>query len=80
MDQWTSFVRTYDPNPDPSYLAVRGYTNSAELLGNQTRWVPVTNITMQTGPRRVLQKDSFMDSFRDVDRCEFLGFSLDFYG
>ncbi|KAH9947508.1 carboxylesterase from carbohydrate esterase [Amylocystis lapponica] len=32
LDLWTAFARTYNPNPDPRYLAARGYSTSAAQL------------------------------------------------
>ena len=80
VDVWTSFARTYDPNPDPAYLNVRGYTNVAEELAKQSKWLQVTEATLKTTPLRQLMWPSFMTEFKEQEQCEFFGFPLDYFG
>ncbi|CCM06056.1 uncharacterized protein FIBRA_08303 [Fibroporia radiculosa] len=80
VDVWTAFVRTYNPNPDPAYLLVRGYTSQLEALTSQDEWLPVTNETLTTTPLRTLQYQSFMTAFAEQEQCEFVGYPLDYFG
>ncbi|KAL6306366.1 carboxylesterase from carbohydrate esterase [Sparassis latifolia] len=80
LDTWTAFARTYDPNPDPLYLAVRGYWTSFGQLAQQAQWLPVTNKTLDTTPLRTLQWPSYMTEFAEQAQCEFLGYPLDYFG
>jgi hypothetical protein len=32
VDSWTSFARTYNPNPDPDFLKARGFTNTSREM------------------------------------------------
>ena len=41
VNRWTSFVRTHDPNPDPAYLRIRGYTNTTAEIEASGVWAPV---------------------------------------
>ncbi|OBZ67858.1 Cholinesterase [Grifola frondosa] len=79
-DVWTSFARTYDPNPDPQYLIARGYLNVAQHLAGESKWLSVTASTIHTTPVRQLQWESFMTTFGEQEQCEFLGFPLTYYG
>ncbi|KAL6306364.1 Alpha/Beta hydrolase protein [Sparassis latifolia] len=54
LDAWTAFARTYDPNPDPLYLAARGYWTAIEHIAQQGPWVSVTKDMLDTAPMRVL--------------------------
>ncbi|KAL6301859.1 carboxylesterase from carbohydrate esterase [Sparassis latifolia] len=65
LDAWTAFTRTYNPNPDPLYLAVRGYWTSLKRLAQESPWLPVTNETLRTTPLRMLQWPSYMTEFAE---------------
>ncbi|KAI0918550.1 hypothetical protein AcV5_002511 [Taiwanofungus camphoratus] len=80
LDVWTSFARTYNPNPDPLFLAVRGYTSTAAQLAQEGPWLPVTNDTLATTPLRTLQWPSYMAPFAEQAQCEFLGYPLNYFG
>ncbi|KAH9947522.1 carboxylesterase from carbohydrate esterase [Amylocystis lapponica] len=80
LDIWTAFVRTYNPNPDPLYLAVRGYTTTATQLALEEPWLPVTQKTLDTTPLRTLQWGSFQGALAERPQCEFLGYPLDYFG
>jgi carboxylesterase type B len=41
VDAWTSFGRTYDPNPDPALLKARRYDNTAKELARSGKWLPI---------------------------------------
>ncbi|PCH44337.1 carboxylesterase from carbohydrate esterase [Wolfiporia cocos MD-104 SS10] len=80
VDAWTSFTRTYNPNPDPSYLIARGLNRSAAHLAQQGPWLPVTSETLKTTPLRTLQYESFMTAFAEQEQCDYLGYPLDYFG
>lgn len=74
VDQWTSFFRTYDPNPDPSYLAARGYGDSAL---EHSPWVPLTDYKNPT--IRLLDVPSTQSPFLETPQCNFFNYSLSYY-
>ncbi|EIW55220.1 carboxylesterase from carbohydrate esterase [Trametes versicolor FP-101664 SS1] len=80
VDIWSSFARTFDPNPDPRFLAARGFTGTAQQLARESRWEPVTKASLHGAPVRELQWDSVMTPFGSQAQCQFLGFPLTFYG
>ncbi|KAI0642658.1 carboxylesterase from carbohydrate esterase [Trametes meyenii] len=80
VDIWSSFARTYNPNPDPHFLAARGFTSTAQHLAKESRWEPVTMANLRKAPMRELQWESFMVPFASQEQCEFLGLPLSFYG
>ncbi|EKM58107.1 uncharacterized protein PHACADRAFT_252144 [Phanerochaete carnosa HHB-10118-sp] len=80
MDTWTSFARTFDPNPDPAFLKARGFTTSAARLALQPQWEPVTKSNLNGTPLRILEVPSKMNGFRELAQCDFLDFSLNHFG
>ncbi|PCH35219.1 carboxylesterase from carbohydrate esterase [Wolfiporia cocos MD-104 SS10] len=79
-DAWTSFARTYNPNPDPAYLAARWYNSTAAHLAQQSPWLPVTSETLATTPLRTLQYQSFMTAFAEQEQCDYVGYPLNYFG
>ncbi|WVQ97821.1 hypothetical protein IAU59_004936 [Kwoniella sp. CBS 9459] len=79
LDTWASFARTYDPNPDPAFLAARGFTNTTlavKQAGNFAKLDP-ENRTL-----RVFQWPSYtagLEVFSSKEKCDALGLSLDYY-
>ena len=82
VDIWSAFARTFDPNPDPRFLAARGFTDTLAQLAREERWAPVGERDLRVGgrPVRELQWESAMVPFGERAQCEFLGFPLDFFG
>ncbi len=80
LDTWTSFARTFNPNPEPAFLDVRGYTASAKQLSAQEEWVAVSKSNINTKPLRQLEWPSFMTEFKEQSQCSFLNFSLNSFG
>lgn len=81
VDIWTSFARTFNPNPDPAFLLAKGFPDSAAQFKSLSKWDPVTKDNVQHGkPLRQLEWPSSMTVFKEQEQCEFLGFPLDFYG
>lgn len=79
LDIWTSFARTFNPNPDPALLAARGYKTSASQLAKESEWLPVTAQSITRSPLRQLQWDSFMTNFKEGDQCDFFDFPLNYF-
>ncbi|TBU26957.1 carboxylesterase from carbohydrate esterase [Dichomitus squalens] len=80
VDVWSSFARTFNPNPDPGFLAARGFTSTAQQLAAQRKWEPVTKANLHGKPVQQLQWESVMVPFGQQEQCEFLGFPLTYYG
>ena len=76
VDRWTSFVRTYDPNPDPTYLRIRGHTNTTAEVEASGVWEPVdaADPTM-----RYLQWPSRQQPLGRDGECAALGMPIDYY-
>lgn len=76
LDSWTSFARSYDPNPERGYLEARGYTNTLKELDVAGLWEPLGNGGREM---RELQWPSQQVGFRDVEQCEALGWGIEMY-
>jgi hypothetical protein len=76
VDSWSSFARTLDPNPDPRFLAARGYVNTSHETQQSSRWKPVKKSYQEL---RRLQASSYQASFDEQEQCVALGFPLDYY-
>lgn len=76
MDYWTSFVRSHDPNPEPTFLAVRGYTSTAEAISAGGRWEPVTK---SKDTLRHLDFPPSQSDFLELDQCALLGLPINYY-
>ncbi|KAK8041979.1 cholinesterase-like protein [Apiospora rasikravindrae] len=76
LDSFTSFARTYDPNPGMGFLRARGYENTIRQMQIAGRWVPATKDAMTA---RIMQWPSHQRPFRELPQCESLGLGLDYY-
>ncbi|KAJ4392107.1 hypothetical protein N0V93_005729 [Gnomoniopsis smithogilvyi] len=76
VDTWSSFARTFDPNPDPAFLEARGYSNTTQILEQKGDWSPATkgNLTL-----RALAWPPYQDNFRDLDQCAGIDLPLTYY-
>ncbi|KAE8445400.1 hypothetical protein EG329_013413 [Mollisiaceae sp. DMI_Dod_QoI] len=75
LDSWSSFARSYNPNPDPALLTARGYTNTTLEIQMAGLWEPV-----KAGSElRELEWPSKQMAFRDVEQCAALGWPLTYY-
>lgn len=72
MDYWTSFVRTSDPNPDPRYLFVRRYSDSAKRIRESGRWDAVPRGS-KVGSVRLLDVAPHQSRFQRQEQCELEG-------
>jgi hypothetical protein len=76
VDRWTSFAHTHNPNPDPAYLRVRGYTNTTAEISASGIWKPVdaADPTM-----RYLQWPSRQQPLGREAQCAALGQAIDHF-
>lgn len=77
VDFWTSFARTFNPNPSFLFLAARGYTNTTESLLEWGQWNEVT--TSASAPLRLLDIPLKSSPWLETAQCDLLGFPLSFY-
>lgn len=76
VDTWSSFARTYNPNPDPGYLKARGYTNTTEIFERTGTWRPATKGDLTL---RALTWPPYQDGFREETQCDYLGLPINYY-
>lgn len=76
LDSWTSFARTWDPNPDRGFLEARGFTNTSMELEGAGLWEPVKEGSFTL---RELQWPSYQAEFGHENQCGVLGYPLDYY-
>lgn len=76
LDSFSSFARTFDPNPDAGFLEARGYQNTIDELEVAGRWLPATKDNLT---RRTLQWPSIQESFSELEQCESIGLGIDYY-
>lgn len=79
LDSWTSFARSYNPNPDLDLLKARRYGNTTLQLETAGQWTPVSVSSQGVDGMRQLQWPSKQVGFRDVEQCEALGWPIDYY-
>jgi carboxylesterase type B len=70
---FAQFVRSGQPNPDPEYLAARGYQVTLDVVSAFDRWEPVNS---PKGPIQILDFPSQQAWFQDLEQCAFLGFPV----
>lgn len=81
MDTFSAFIRTFNPNPDPSFLTARGFTGSVAQFARQTKWEPVTTANLNGSPLRMFETPTDrMSVFQELSQCDFFGFSLNHFG
>jgi carboxylesterase type B len=74
-DYWTSFGRTYDPNPDVSFLEARGYWDTIGRLQVAGKWPQVDAEDPQL---MQLQYDPFVHSFVDDAQCAVINLPINY--
>jgi hypothetical protein len=79
VDAWTSFARSYDPNPSLDYLKARGYENTIAALQQSGPWTPLTKNKTDARNVRLLQVSSKQVPFRDPEQCAALGWPIELY-
>jgi hypothetical protein len=77
VDQVTSFIRSFDPNPPIPFLEARGYVNTLNEIQTSGPWLPVS----QTGPPtfRQLGWPSSQQDFLDGPQCSALNLPLTYF-
>ncbi|EFQ24942.1 carboxylesterase [Colletotrichum graminicola M1.001] len=78
LDAFTSFARTYDPNPEKGFLEARGFVSTLRAQ-EQSLWEPAVKGEMKM--RRIYWpvEGDMMRDFKDLEQCKFLGLPLDYY-
>lgn len=69
-DYWTSFGRSYDPNPDPGFLRARGYWSTLEQISVAGHWPQVGE---QNPQLMQLQWNPLVRPFVDEPQCTVIG-------
>jgi len=77
VDIWGSFARVSNPNPSPSFLAARGYTNTTQVLKERGLWQAVSSKTKT--PLRIIDAPFKNSGWLEEEQCALLGFPLSFY-
>ncbi|KAI1376724.1 alpha/beta-hydrolase [Hypoxylon crocopeplum] len=77
VDAFSSFARSFNPNPDVGFLEARGYKSSLAEVRRAGEWRPSTSGGAMT--MRTLQWPSFQGPFPEATQCEALGLGLDYY-
>ncbi|KAI8958790.1 cholinesterase [Daldinia sp. FL1419] len=75
LDVFSSFARSFDPNPDVEFLKARGFQSTLEEIGRSGRWQPSTSEGEPT--RRILQWPSSQGPFTEAAQCEYVGLAWD---
>ena len=77
VDQFTSFARTYNPNPDVEFLRSRNYLSTLSHQQSPAGiWEPVNS---GANSIRVLDWPGQQQPFKDTTQCGSIGLSLDYY-
>ncbi|KAK2029886.1 carboxylesterase [Colletotrichum zoysiae] len=78
LDAFTSFARTYDPNPEKEFLKARGFESTLRAL-EQSPWEPAVRDEMTMKRIDWPMEGDMMRDFKDLEQCKFLGLPLDYY-
>ena len=73
---FAEFVKSGQPNPDPRYLTVRGYTQTLQAQQEVGPWMPVNGTQ---GPIRHFDYPGTVGPFVDTAQCAFLNYSISYY-
>ncbi|KAI1321006.1 cholinesterase [Xylariaceae sp. FL0255] len=76
VDAFSSFARTYNPNPDMAYLKARGYTNTIQELERSGSWEAAMKGDIT---KRILQWPTITAPFIEVEQCNSLELPLNYY-
>ncbi|KAM0282476.1 hypothetical protein ACHAQH_002990 [Verticillium albo-atrum] len=76
LDYWASFVRSGDPNPAESFLAVRGYESTLAHAKKNGEW---EEVNPEAPEWMILDADSYMAPFGEAEKCAALGQPIDFW-
>lgn len=73
---FASFARTGNPNFDPEYLRVRGYTDELRGVQESRIWQAVSG---EEGPSQMLDWPSRGAVFPEMQQCGWLNYSIGYY-
>lgn len=79
LDTFSSFARTYNPNPDLEFLKARGYQSTLDILEKAGPWKAATKEDMRIRILDLPGEGDMMQGFRDVEQCEWMGLPLDYF-
>ncbi|EIW80191.1 cholinesterase [Coniophora puteana RWD-64-598 SS2] len=79
VDYWTSFARTFDPNPDPAYMVARGYENSAAAMSAAGPWDAVSATGEGGTDLMLLDIPLKASTWLETEQCDYLGYGIDYY-
>ncbi|KAI1758791.1 alpha/beta-hydrolase [Hypoxylon sp. FL1150] len=77
VDAFSAFARSFDPDPDATFLEARGYESTLREVELAGAWRPVTAEDPTT--MRILQWPSVQAPFPEAPQCEALGLGIDYY-
>lgn len=77
VDIWTSFARTFNPNPSTEYLNARGYSNTTAAFKIAGEWKPVT--PSEKTPLRLLDVPMSNSAFVEEAQCALLQFPFSLF-
>ncbi|KAM0812462.1 putative Carboxylic ester hydrolase [Seiridium cardinale] len=76
LDSFSSFARTYDPNPDIGFLGARGDQSTIDGLNGANKWLPAMKGDLT---KRILQWPNIQVPFSGLGQCDAPGLSIDYY-
>ncbi|KAK1986784.1 carboxylesterase [Colletotrichum cereale] len=79
VDAFTSFARTYDPNPGKGFLKARGFESTLRAQEKSGPWEPAVKGEMKMRRIDWPVKGDMMSGFKDLEQCKFLKLPLDYY-
>ncbi|WYZ40144.1 hypothetical protein EsH8_IV_000485 [Colletotrichum jinshuiense] len=79
VDTFSSFARTYNPNPDKAFLRARGFDSTMRAQETTGPWVPSVRGSMKMRSIDWPVKEEMMKGFKDTEQCGWLKLPLDYY-
>ncbi|OLN81458.1 Para-nitrobenzyl esterase 4 [Colletotrichum chlorophyti] len=79
VDTFTSFARTYSPNPDEDFLRARGFKSTLRAQEKSGLWKPSVRGDMRMRSIDWPVEEDMMRDFKDIDQCKWLKLPLDYY-
>jgi hypothetical protein len=76
VSYFSEFFKTGQPNPDESYLEVRGYAKPLEAIRETGPWESIRD---KQGPIRLLDWPSVASNFVEQEQCSWLNYSITYY-
>ncbi|OHW93544.1 carboxylesterase from carbohydrate esterase family gh10 [Colletotrichum incanum] len=79
VDTFTSFARTYNPNPEMEFLKARGFESTLEAQEKSGPWEPSVRGEMKMRKIDWPVEGDMMSDFKDIEQCKWLKLPLDYY-